>query len=92
MLELAGRPPGGGVAPWIDVVEAVRWTVGIELQKVVDYVTKSTCGLAAVDLARLNLRVGKPLSRFAMSIPDTQETITRAWQCARAIVAEGGKT
>ncbi len=66
--------------------------MGIELQKVVDYVNAHTTGLAAVDLARLNLRVGKPLSRFAMSIPDTPDTLTRAWQCAREILAEGGTT
>lgn len=63
--------------------------MGIELQRVVDYVTRNTKGLAAVDLARLNLRVGKPLSRMAMALPDDPAIVSSAWECAREILGEG---
>jgi hypothetical protein len=63
--------------------------LGIELQRVVDYVSANTRGLASIDLARLNLKTGKPLSRMALSIPDNPELVSLAWQCAREIVSEG---
>lgn len=66
--------------------------MGIELQRVVEYVTKNTRGLANVDLARLNLRVGKPLSRMAMTLPDDPAVVSSAWQCAREILGEGEET
>lgn len=64
--------------------------LGTELQRVVEYVNKHSRGLAAIDLARLNLRVGKPLSRCAMTLPDHPETVELAWRLAREIVAGGG--
>ncbi|MFT3765196.1 MAG: hypothetical protein QM820_06725 [Minicystis sp.] len=62
--------------------------MGVELQRVVDYVSRNTRGLAAVDLARLNLRVGQPLSRRAMLIPDRPDLVDLAWRSAREILDE----
>lgn len=62
--------------------------MGVELQKVVAYVNARTQGVAAVDLARLNLRVGRAISRQALSLPDDPELLDRAWRCAREIVGE----
>jgi hypothetical protein len=64
--------------------------VGVELEKVVRYVRESTAGVPPVDLARLNLLVGKALSRNAASIPDEPELVEHAWRCARAIVGDAG--
>lgn len=62
--------------------------MGTELQRVVEYVNKNSKGLAAIDLARLNLRVGKPLSRCAMTLPDQPEIVELAWKLAREIVED----
>ena len=62
--------------------------MGTELQRIVEYVTENTRGLAKIDLARLNLRVGKPLSRFALTLPDDPALVASAWACARDIVGE----
>jgi hypothetical protein len=65
--------------------------LGTELQRVVEYVSRNSRGLAAIDLARLNLRVGKPLSRCALTLPDHPETVELAWKLAREIVDGGGE-
>lgn len=62
--------------------------MGVELAKVVDYVRKKSKGAPAVDLARLNLLVGRAISRNASSIPDEPEFVERAWFHARAILGE----
>jgi hypothetical protein len=62
--------------------------MGIELAKVVDYVRRKSKGAAVVDLARLNLLVGRAISRNAMSLPDEPEIVERAWFHAYAILGE----
>lgn len=62
--------------------------MGVELAKVVEYVRKKSKGAAVVDLARLNLLVGRAISRNAMTLPDEPEFVERAWFHARAIVGE----
>ncbi|MCC6557797.1 MAG: hypothetical protein IT372_33025 [Polyangiaceae bacterium] len=66
--------------------------MGVQLEMIVSYVRETTRGVPAVDLARLNLRVGRALSRNATSIPDEPELVEHAWRCAREIVGgvEGG--
>lgn len=62
--------------------------MGIELAKVVDYVRRKSKGTAVVDLARLNLLVGRAISRNAMTLPDEPEVVQRAWFHARSILGE----
>ena len=62
--------------------------MGIELAKVVDYVRRKSRGTAVVDLARLNLLVGRAISRNAMTLPDEPEVVQRAWTHARTILGE----
>jgi hypothetical protein len=64
--------------------------MGIELAKVVDYVRLKSRGTAVVDLARLNLLVGRAISRNAMTLPDEPEFVQRAWFHARSILGELG--
>ena len=61
-------------------------SMGVELQRVVDYVKNNSRGLVQIDLARLNLRTRQPLSRSAMSVPDTPENVALAWAVARELV------
>jgi len=62
--------------------------MGVELAKVVDYVRGKSKGTVVVDLARLNLLVGRAISRNAMTLPDEPEFVQRAWFHARAILGE----
>ncbi len=62
--------------------------MGMQLAAVVDYVRQKSRGTAVVDLARLNLLVGRAISRNAMSLPDEPEIVQRAWQHARSILGE----
>ncbi len=62
--------------------------MGVELVKVVEYVRQKSRGAANVDLARLNLLVGRAISRTAVSLPDEPELVERAWFHARAILGE----
>jgi hypothetical protein len=62
--------------------------MGVELAKVVEYVRQKSKGAAVVDLARLNLLVGRAISRNAMTLPDEPEFVQRAWFHARAIVGD----
>lgn len=62
--------------------------MGVELQAVVDFVRGNSSGTPAVDLARLNLLVGRALSRNAAALADEPELVHRAWLCAREIVGD----
>ena len=64
--------------------------MGVELVEVVDYVRRKSRGAAVVDLARLNLLVGRAISRNAMTVPDEPEVVQRAWFHARSILGEPG--
>lgn len=64
--------------------------MGVELQAVVEFVRGHSSGTPAVDLARLNLLVGRALSRNAATIADDPELVRRAWQHAREIVGDHG--
>lgn len=60
--------------------------MGLELQRVVDHVRTNSKGIVSVDLARLNLLVGKPLSRMATELPDEPKIVAQAWEAAREII------
>ena len=60
--------------------------MGLELQRVVEHVRTNSRGIVSVDLARLNLLVGKPLSRMAHELPDEPKLVALAWDAAREIV------
>jgi hypothetical protein len=60
--------------------------MGAELQSVVEHVKTHSKGIVSVDLARLNLLVGKPLSRMARELPDDPKVVKLAWEVAREIV------
>jgi hypothetical protein len=62
--------------------------MGIRLVEVVEHVRTHSKGLPTLDLARLNLRVGKPLSRYAAMLPDEPEVVEAAWRAAHEILAE----
>jgi len=65
--------------------------MGEQLQTIVEHVRTKSRGLPSLDLARLNLRVGKPISRCAASLPDDPELVAQAWKAALAILAEPEK-
>jgi hypothetical protein len=65
--------------------------MGEELRRVVEHVRANSRGIVSVDLARLNLVVGKPLSRMALEIPDEPKLVGAAWEAAREIVGGGKK-
>lgn len=60
--------------------------MGTKLVEVVDYVRRHSRGAPAVNLARLNLLVGRAISRSANTLPDDQEMLDKAWSSAREIV------
>lgn len=62
--------------------------MGERLQAIVDRVRTESKGLPNVDLARLNLKVGRPLSRQALEIPDDPQLIAAAESAASEILAE----
>ena len=62
--------------------------MGEQLQSIVEHIRANSQGLPLVDLARLNLRVGKPISRCAATLPDDPEIVAAAWRAARAILLE----
>jgi hypothetical protein len=68
--------------------------MGARLQSIVDRVRRESRGVVNVDLARLNLRVGQPLSRMALDLPDTPELLSKAELAASEILREsnGGTT
>ena len=63
--------------------------MGTRLVAIVDRVLTRPNGLPGVDLARLNLKVGKALSRFAATMDDDPELIARAERAAREILTDG---
>ncbi len=63
--------------------------MGKRLVEIVEQVRKRSDGLPAVDLARLNLKVGKALSRLADSMPDDPAVIAAAEQAMKEILALG---
>jgi len=65
-----------------------RVPMGEQLQNVVEHIRTNSQGLPLLDLARLNLRVGKPISRCAATLPDDPQVVEAAWKAARAILAE----
>ena len=62
--------------------------MGARLVQIVERVRSRPNGLPNVDLARLNLKVGKALSRLAASIEDEPRLVAQAEQVAREILAE----
>lgn len=62
--------------------------MGHRLVAIVERVRRESKGLPDVDLARLNLRVGKPLSRSAGTLPDDPELVERAERIARELLSE----
>jgi hypothetical protein len=54
-------------------------------------VRRTSKGLPNIDLARLNLKTGRPLSRLAAEIPDNPLLVQAAWAAAREILGEGEK-
>ncbi len=63
--------------------------MGIKLEAIVERVKKNSRGLPSVDLARLNLRVGKPLSRQAAEIEDDPALVALAEEVADSLLADG---
>lgn len=62
--------------------------MGEQLQTIVEHIRTHSRGLPSLDLARLNLRVGKPLSRCAATLPDDPQVVAAAWKAAHAILEE----
>lgn len=65
--------------------------MGKRLLEIVKEVEAGSRGLPSVDLARLNLRVGKPLSRMAATMPDDPEVVAKAEAVARELLAGDDK-
>ncbi len=64
--------------------------MGVRLVKIVEQVRNRADGLPNVDLARLNLKVGKALSRLAASLADDPQLVASAERAAQEILSEGG--
>ena len=62
--------------------------MGERLHAIVERVRLGSRGLPNVDLARLNLRVGRPLSRFARELPDDPQIVALAERVANEILAD----
>jgi hypothetical protein len=60
----------------------------LQLIQIVEHVRANSRGLPNLDLARLNLKVGKPLSRLAGSLPDDPALVEAAWRAANEILSE----
>lgn len=65
--------------------------MGLRLQAIVDRVRNESKGLPNVDLARLNLKVGRPLSRQALELPDDPRLIAAAESAANEILSESAR-
>ncbi len=63
--------------------------MGQRLVAIVERIRRESKGLPNVDLARLNLRVGKPLSRTAFTLPDEPELVALAERVADELLKEG---
>lgn len=64
--------------------------MGKRLLEIVERVRRHGRGLPNVNLARLNLRVGKPLSRYAEEMPDDPEVVALATEVATQLLTEEG--
>ena len=62
-------------------------SLGALLLRIVEEVKTGSRGIPNVDLARLNLRVGKPLSRLAATLPDEPALVDAARKAADEILA-----
>jgi len=65
--------------------------VGHRLYAIVERVRTESSGLPNIDLARLNLRTGRPLSRIAMDIPDDPALVALAEAVADEILGTRSK-
>lgn len=65
--------------------------MGEKLKQIVEEVRAHSTGLVNVDLARLNLRVGRPLSRLADTLPDDADLVAKARDAADEILGKKGK-
>lgn len=65
--------------------------MGARLVAIVERVRSESLGLPNVDLARLNLRVGRPLSRMAAELPDDPQIVALAASVAEEILREHRK-
>jgi hypothetical protein len=63
--------------------------MGAKLVAIVEQVRNRVDGMPSIDLARLNLKVGKALSRLAAVIADDPELVAIAEQALREITTEG---
>lgn len=62
--------------------------MGEKLLRVVEHIRVNSRGLPALDLARLNLKIGRPVSRFAATLPDDPALVASAWEAANEILKE----
>lgn len=62
--------------------------MGEKLLQVVEHIRVNSRGMPALDLARLNLKLGRPVSRVAASLPDDPELVASAWAVAEEILKE----
>lgn len=62
--------------------------MGMRLVQIVERVRNRPNGLPNVDLARLNLKVGKALSRLAATIEDEPWLVAQAELVANELLAE----
>ena len=83
--------PGHRVGLVIRHRSAEEVYVGARLKAIVDEVKAGSSGLVNVDLARLNLRVGKAISRLAESLPDDDELVLKARKVADEILGKVGR-
>ncbi|HMU38285.1 MAG TPA: hypothetical protein PKE31_04685 [Pseudomonadota bacterium] len=63
--------------------------MGKRLVEIVEQVRTRSKGLPSVNLARLNLKVGKPLSRFAATLDDDPATVAAAERALKEILSQG---
>jgi hypothetical protein len=83
-----GAGPPGGVEPHFADRYAMK-SVGVRLKEVVDRVRRHSTGMPSVNLARLNLKVGRALSRLAGELPDDPELVADAQRAADEILRGG---
>lgn len=65
--------------------------MGHRLHAIVERVRTESAGLPNIDLARLNLRTGRPLSRVARDIPDDPDLVALAEAVADEILGTRSK-
>ena len=62
--------------------------MGEKLLQVVEHIRVNSRGVPALDLARLNLKLGRPVSRFAATLPDEPALVESAWAAANEILKD----